>query len=60
MKKNKYTAPALLITKVNAVKMISTSGPELSLDATADQDAGMDVKVATPNNFNVWDDDWSE
>ena len=59
MKKNQYTAPALLITKVNAVKMISAS-PVGLIDNPADPTLGMDVKAATPNNFNVWDDDWSE
>jgi len=55
--KKTYIIPALNITKMGVVNMIATSGPQ-TLDASASQSAGMDVKVER-NDYNVWNDDWS-
>ena len=59
MKKIQYIAPALCITTVGLENMIAFSGPGTTSKA-ASQEAGMDVKAASREDYNVWDDDWSK
>ena len=60
MKKIQYIAPAICITTVGLENMIArSSGPGITSDA-ASQDVDMDVKAASREDYNVWDEDWSK
>jgi len=59
MKKIQYIAPAICITTVGLENMIAVSGPGITSNA-ASQDAHMDVKAASREDYNVWDEDWSK
>lgn len=60
MKKNQYIAPAICITTVGLENMIARSSGPATTSNAASQDAGMDVKAASREDYNVWDEDWSK
>ena len=58
--KKTYIIPQVELHTMSVEGLIAASDPKVSLGDGTVEAASVDVKSSRPDNYNVWDEDWSK